>query len=158
VGAVLVAGGCGNVETKLQTIDGTGYTFSAPASWSVTRSQRQVQAAVGKKSLELIAVSRFPLLHAFRPELWAKVVHELDRAAKGIATQQNGSVTETETVKISGRQARRYAVAYDLRGKRLVERITFVLRGKTEYLLLCRYEQSGRSQACDTLMRTFRLT
>jgi hypothetical protein len=157
VGAVLLAAGCGGGQAAQKTVDGTGYTFSAPASWSVVRSQRQVQAVAGKGSLELVAVSRFPLLHMFRPELWGKVVGELDRAAEGIARQQRGSITEMKTVRISGLQARRYAFAYDLRGMKLVERLAFVLRGKTEYLLLCRYEQRKQPDACDTLLRTFRL-
>ena len=58
---------------------------------------------------------------------------------------------------LSGQRARLYEVAYDLRGKKLVERLAFVLRGKTEYLLLCRYEQRKSSDACDTLLKTFRL-
>jgi hypothetical protein len=157
-GVVLLAAGCGGGQAAQTTVAGTGYTFSAPASWPVVRSQRQVQAVAGKGSLELVAVSRFPLLHRFRPELWGKVVGELDRAAEGIARQQRGSITETKTVTISGRRARRYAFAYDLRGKKLVERLAFVLRGKTEYLLLCRYEQRKQPDACDTLLRTFRLT
>jgi hypothetical protein len=60
-------------------------------------------------------------------------------------------------VTISGRRARRNALAYDLRGNKLVEQLAFVLRGKMEYLLLCRYEQGKRSKACETLLRTFRL-
>ena len=62
----------------------------------------------------------------------------------------------TET--IAGQQARRYKIAYDLRGKKLVEALAFVLRGKTEYLLLCRYEQSKSAGACDLLLWSFRLT
>jgi hypothetical protein len=157
LGGVLLAAGCGGGHVAQRTVEGTGYTFSAPRSWPVVRSQRQVQAVAGKRSLELVAVSRFPLLHAFRPELWSKVVGELDRAAEGISQQQQGSITETKTVTISGQRARLYEVAYDLRGKKLVERLAFVLRGKTEYLLLCRYEQRKSSDACDTLLKTFRL-
>jgi hypothetical protein len=155
--AVLMASGCGGGGPSQKTLAGTGYTFSAPSSWSVARTQRQVQASAGKESLELVAVTRFRLLRAFRAELWPKVIGELDRTAKGIAEQQNGSVTETKTVTISGRRARWYTVAYDLRGKKLVERLVFVLRAKTEYFLLCRYEQGNGSKGCELLLRTFRL-
>ena len=154
---MLAAAGCGGGDAERRTVEGTGYTFSAPASWSVVRTQRQLQAVRGKGSLELVAVSRFPLVHTFKAELWPKVVRELDRAAEDIARQQHGSVIQTRTVTISGVKARRYDVAYDLRGKKLVERLAFVLRGKTEYLLLCRYEQRSTSDACDALMETFRL-
>ena len=154
---VLLVTGCGGGGLSAQTLAGTGYTFSAPGSWSVARTHRQLQASAGKESVELVVVSRFRLLRAFRPELWPKVIGELDRTAKRIAEQQHGSVTETKTVIVSGRRARRYTVAYDLRGTRLAERLAFVLRAKTEYLLLCRYEQGKRSEACDMLLRTFRL-
>lgn len=156
--AALGVAGCGGGGIEVRTLAGTGYTFSAPASWAVVRSARQLQAAEGKGSLALVAVSRFPLLHAFRADLWPRVVGELDRAADGIAAQQHGSVTESKDATISGERARRYKVAYDLRGRKLVEEIAFVLRGKTEYLLLCRYEQSGSSSACDRLMSSFSLT
>lgn len=117
-----------------------------------------MQAAEGGHSEALVAVSRFPLLHAFRPALWTKVVHELDGAADAIAHQQHGSVTDAKDVTISDRQARRYKVAYDLRGKKLVEELAFVLRGKTEYLLLCRYGQGKSHDACDALMSSFKLS
>lgn len=109
------------------------------------------------KGVALVSVERFPLLRAFRPELWEKVVPELDRAAEALARQQKGTVGDRQTVAISGRQARRYDVEYEREGKQLVERIGFVLRGKTEYLLLCRYVRGGDADACDRLLRSFRL-
>lgn len=152
-------GGCGGggATKELKLIQGTGYSFRAPAGWEIVRTARQVQAAEGGKSLRLVAVSRLPLLHVFKPELWPKVVPELDRVADSVAQQQHGSVTTAEDVKIGGETARRYLIAYDLRGKKLVETIAFVLRGKTEYELLCRYAQDASSDACDTLLRTFTL-
>lgn len=153
-----MAAGCGSgggVDAKL--VHGTGFTFEAPSSWQIVRTSRQVQAAEGGKSLALVSVSRLPLLRAFDPGLWSKVVPELDRVAAGLAHQQQGSVTESSTTHISGRDARRYRIAYDLRGKKLFEEVAFVLRGKTEYLLLCRYEQTGSRSACDRLMSSFRL-
>lgn len=157
--AVLVGAGCGSGGGKpaLKRVEGTGYRFSAPAGWEVVRTARQVQAAEGGKSLRLVAVSRLPLLHVFKPDLWPKVVPELDRVADGVAQQQHGSVTKAEDARIAGESARKYLIAYDLRGKKLIETIAFVLRGKTEYELLCRYAQEASSDACDTLLRTFTL-
>jgi hypothetical protein len=157
LGALIAAGcgGTGHADGKL--VSGTGYTFSAPKGWQIARSARQVQVADSKGAIALVAVSRFPLRHTFRPPLWPKVVRELDAAADGIARQQHGSVTDTKDVTISRERSRRYKVAYDLNGKKLVEELAFVLRGKTEYLLLCRYEQSKSHDACDTLMSSFRL-
>jgi len=157
--AAAAAAGCGGGGGEgRKIVQGTGYTFSTPRSWELVRTARQIQAVEGKHSLALVAVSRFPLLRTFRPELWNKVMKELDRAADQIAHQQQGSVTESATETIAGQQARRYKIAYDLRGKKLVEALAFVLRGKTEYLLLCRYEQSKSAGACDLLLSSFRLT
>jgi hypothetical protein len=131
-----------------------GFTFVAPADWGVSRKDREVQAARGT---QLISVTRFPLLRRFRPALWDKVVPELDRAAAAVASQQQGAVSDSRTVTVAGRQARRYDIAYTRGGKQLVERIAFVLRGKTEYLLLCRYERGGDTEACGGLLTSFRL-
>ena len=106
----------------------------------------------------MVSVTRFPLIRAYRPELWNKVVAELDRAAAAVASQQKGKLANPKTVTIGGRRARQYDIEYEHDGKQLVERIAFVLRGKTEYLLLCRYERDGNTRACDRLLATFRLT
>ena len=154
--AVLLAGGCGGGGGKPEErlIRGTGYTFSAPAAWAVVRSGREVRVS---KGVALVSVARFALLRAYRPELWEKVVPELDRAAEAVARQQAGTVGDRRAVTISGRRARRYDVDYEHEGKQLVERIGFVLSGKTEYLLLCRYERGGDTDACDRLLSSFRL-
>jgi hypothetical protein len=152
---LVACGGGGGRGDRL--VSGTGYTFEAPKGWEIVRTARQVQAAQGHGAAALVAVSRFPLLRTFRPALWNKVVHELDGAADQIARQQHGSVTESKDVSISAEQARRYKIAYDLKGRKLVEELAFVLRGKTEYLLLCRYEQSSSHAACDRVIASFKL-
>jgi len=135
-------------------VRGTGFTFVAPAGWTVARKGAEVQAAQGTL---LVSVTLFPLLRRFRPELWAKVIPELDRAASAIARQQQGMVSDSRTITIAGERARKYDVAYTGEGKQLVERIAFVLRGKREYLLLCRYERGGDTEACDGLLTSFKL-
>jgi hypothetical protein len=154
--ALLFAAGCGGggSDRPEQRVRGTGYVFSAPADWTVTRRAGEARAEQG---LALVSVRRYPLVRAFRLELWSQVVPELDRAADQVAEQQNGAVTDRRTVRISGRDARRYDVAYEHMGEQLVERLGFVLRGKTEYLLLCRYERGGDTDACDLLLATFTL-
>lgn len=134
---------------------GTGYTFSAPAGWTVVRSEEEVRSSQG---VSVLSVRRFPLVRPYRPELWPEVVQELDRAAAALARQQDGSVTDSRTTVIAGRRARVYEIAYEREGRELVERIGFVLRAKTEYLLLCRYERGGETRACERLLATFRLT
>ncbi len=154
--AVLLATGCGGGGGKTieRQIRGTGYSFSAPANWEVVRSGQEVRVSKGAR---LVSVTRFRLLRTYRPELWEKVVPELDRAAAAVARQQSGRVSEPRTVTIGGRRARRYDVVYEHEGRQLVERIGFVLRGKVEYLLLCRYESGGDTGACDRLLSSFRL-
>jgi hypothetical protein len=138
----------------MKVVQGDGFRFSAPSSWHVVRNPRGVQASEG---LQLVSVTKYPLLRRYRPELWAKVVPELDRAASELAQQQNGTVRNSDTVTIAGQRARRYDIDYTRDGKQLVERLAFVLRGKTEYLLLCRYERGGSTDACDRLLATFTL-
>lgn len=152
---MLVAGCGGRGETKVQTVRGPGYAFDAPSGWQVTRNGQELQASSGT---DLLSVTRYALLRRFRPALWDKVVPELDRAADGVARQQHGTVSARRTTTIAGLRARSYDVAYERGGRALVERIGFVLRGKAEYLLLCRYERGGDTRACAGLGATFRLT
>jgi hypothetical protein len=152
---LLLAAGCGSAPAQEGfEVRGTGFTFVAPASWRVSRKGREVQAVLGTR---LISVTHFMLQRRFRPALWSNVVPELDRAAATVSSQQQGAVTDSRTVTIGGRQARRYDISYARDGKQLVERIAFVLRGKSEYLLLCRYERGGDTEACDGLLTSFRL-
>jgi hypothetical protein len=139
---------------KGHTVRGTGFTFVAPADWGVSRKGSEIQAAQGT---QLISVTRFPLRRRFEPALWDEAVPELDRAADALARQQAGKVSDHRTVTVAGLKARRYDVDYTSEGKELVERIAFVLRGKTEYLLLCRYERGGSTEGCDGLLTSFRL-
>ena len=152
---MLFAAGCGGGGTAAErVVQGPGYRFSAPADWSVQRTVREVRASGGT---DLVSVTRFVLLRGFRPGLWDHVVPELDRAAEGVARQQNGEVTASADVSVAGRRARRYDIDFERDGDELTERIAFVLRGKTEYLLLCRYERGGETRACERLLATFTL-
>lgn len=153
---MLLLTGCGSKKAAHaeKLVRGAGYRFSAPASWAVARGGRELRVSEG---IRLVSVTRFPLVRAFRPSLWQRVVPELDRTAAAVAAQQHGEVARARTVTVGGRQARSYDVDYERDGKKLVERITFVLRGKTEYLLLCRYGRGGDTDACDRLVATFTL-
>jgi hypothetical protein len=153
--ALLLSTGCGGAgNTAERLVRGSGYRFSAPADWSLVRTGHEVRVSNG---VAVLSVTRFPLLRGYRPALWKRVVRELDRAAAGVAQQQDGTVGDFRTVTVGGRRARRYDIDYEYEGKQLVERIAFVLRGKTEYLLLCRYERGGDTDACARLLASFRL-
>jgi hypothetical protein len=153
--AAVLAAGCGGAHVPPRVLSGKGYAFSAPGDWTVTRTARSIQAAHG---LEVVSVSRFPLLRPFRAVLWPKVVPEIDRIAAGIASDQHGSVSTEVTVTIGREQARRYDIDYERGGRKLVERLGFVLQAKTEYELLCRFERGKSASACKVLFRSFRLT
>jgi hypothetical protein len=153
--AVLIATGCGASHVASKRLAGSGYSFEAPPSWTVVRAQRSVQVS---RDVQLVSVARFPLLRAYRPKLWPKVVVEIDRSAAELAAGQKGSVSSRKTLTIAGIRARRYDIAYARGGKELTERVGFVLHGKTEYELLCRFERGKDSAACDLLFRSFRLT
>jgi hypothetical protein len=150
----VVSAGCGGSGAPEQIVRGKGYTFAAPSEWSVTQAAQGRQAARGTA---LVSVTLFPLQRPYRPALWNRVVPELDRAAEAVARQQRGKIAESRNVTIAGHKGRRYDVEYEHDGKPLVERIVFLLRGRTEYLLLCRYERGGDTDACDRLLESFSL-
>jgi hypothetical protein len=135
-------------------VQGEGFRFGAPVGWKVER--RAAELLVGDGT-DLVSVTRYPLLRRFRSGQWAKVVPELDRAAAALARQQTGTIADPKTITVGGQAARRYDVLYERDGRKLTERITFVLREKTEYLLLCRYERGASTDACDRLLGSFRL-
>jgi hypothetical protein len=154
--ATLLLAGCGgggDVRAE-QRVRGAGYAFSAPADWQVIRRPMEIRLEDGT---DLLSVRRYALQREFQPELWTQVVPELDRAADQVAAQQSGTVTERKTMKIAGRNARHYRIEYEDDGKKLTEELGFVLQGKMEYLLLCRYERGGDTDACDRLLATFTL-
>jgi hypothetical protein len=139
----------------VQTVRGSGYRFSAPSSWSVHRAGREVKAISGP--VDFVGVTTFTLARAYRPSLWTKAVPALDRAAAALAAQNDGKLRARETVILASRRARRYEIDYRADGVALVERIAFVLTGRREHQLLCRFESGGDDGACRTLFSSFRL-
>jgi hypothetical protein len=158
--AVIVLGGCGGGGHKasasdVRTVGGGDYRFSAPSSWTVHRAGRHVTATSG--SVDLVGVTTFTLARAYRPALWTKAVPALDRTAAALAAQLGGKLRARETVVVADRRARRYEIDYRRDGKALVERTAFVLTGRREHQLLCRFESGGDDVACRTLFSSFRL-
>jgi hypothetical protein len=159
VALVLVLAGCGGGKGKagpanMRTVSGKGYRFLAPMSWRVRRQAATVTVASGP--VELIRVTTFPLARRYEPRLWKEAVPALDQAARELAAQLDGRVQGQATVVVAGRRARRYEIRYVRSGRRLVERTAFVLVGKREYQLLCRFEAGGDDSACRTLLNSFR--
>ncbi|HYZ77019.1 MAG TPA: hypothetical protein VE596_06550 [Gaiellaceae bacterium] len=157
--AAILLVGCGSdgskgPSAKVQDVVGVGYRFSAPSSWRVRRSGRTVAASSG--AVDLVGVTTFPLARRYEPRLWAKVAPALDRAAVQLTAQLGGRLEARETIVLAGRRARRYEIGYRRSSRRLVERTAFVLDGRREHQLLCRFQAGGDDGACRMLFRTFR--
>jgi hypothetical protein len=136
-------GGGSGSHPASRAIRGNGFVFQAPYSWHVKPI-----------STELVSVSVFPLLHPYRPALFAAVRRELDVEARQLAKQQGGSVQSSASALIAGIRSHQYELGYPIGGQDVHERISFVLRGKREFELLCRWSGSELS-ACTQLEQTF---
>jgi hypothetical protein len=151
--AALALAGCGGASAPPVTLRGDGFSFNAPGGWTVTRTGTSIGAAHGSGS---VSVTTFRLTRTNRPQLWSKAVKELDGVAAKLASQLHGTVVAGRTVQAGGTTARQYDLAFTRNGDRLVERITFVLRGRREYELLCRFEAGKDDSACAALQTSFR--
>src|SRR5688500_13445426 len=85
--ALVLLAGCGEGETKERLVRATGYAFRAPADWSLVRDGAEVRVSEG---IRLLSVLEYPLVRAYRPELWKTVVSELDDAVDKLARQKEG--------------------------------------------------------------------
>jgi hypothetical protein len=158
--AVLALAGCGGGDGEPRTVSGPGFTFSAPAGWDVDVGGRSASASPEPGATELVSVRVFRLARPFRPELWRSIEPELDRVAGELAEQLGGSIDARATVVVDGRRAKRYDIRYEREGKEIVERTAFVLKGRRELQLLCRYDAGDAEEgqrACELLFETLRV-
>lgn len=148
--------GCGGSggAPKQRTVSGPGFEFAAPGAWVVKQTPQSVAAASGERA---VSVTVFALKRTFQPRLWPGVERELDGVAKGLADQLRGRAGAGASLTVAGRHARSYDIAFSRDGHDLVEHITFVLDGKREFQLLCRYPAGVDEPACAALGSSFRL-
>jgi hypothetical protein len=165
LGALSACGGGGSSSgsSAPRTIRGNGFQFSAPGDWRVKRVGNEVTATPKPIASELESVTVFPLLRPYKPSIFPSVAKELDASAAQLATRLGGSVKERATTNVAGQRVRQYLLVYPQDKKEPKDtysgRITFVLRGKTEYELLCRWAGSeSEPDYCAQLERTFRPT
>jgi hypothetical protein len=102
-------------------------------------------------SVDLVQVTRLPLIRRYRPALFERVVPELDRAAKQLGAEAGARVVG-RTVHVLGERVRQY----DLHFSGRVEQLTFVLRGRMNFQLLCRRDADGDKAPCERLVTSFR--
>lgn len=156
-----LAAGCGGGKKAQppaatdQTVKGSGYTFSAPAGWRVFATERGVNAS-GPGSL-LLSVGVYKLVKPYAPARFDAAARELDRVAARLAAGREGKVNSKQTITVAGRKVRSYRIGYKLGGKSLSQQVTFVLRDKTEWLLVCRRGVADPDEPCARLLASFRL-
>ena len=146
-------GGGGSSETSAvsgQAVSGPGFSFRAPEGWTVKTLPTAAEARQGPSTVASVNV--LPLVKPYRLALFPRVAKELDRVASSYAASLGGTVTAKRTVEVAGRKARQYDVSHG----DLVDRITFVLRGKRNYQLSCRWRSGdGEPAACAQLVASF---
>jgi hypothetical protein len=154
--ATLLLAGCGGGSSHpaAQTVRGDSFRYQAPWGWQVSRRDTEVAASPKPGSPERVSVAVFPLLRAYDPKLFAAVARELDASAAQEAKQLKGSVTGHATMTVDGSRVRQYVITVP---NGVNEQITYFLRRKTEFELLCQWE-SGKSEPdyCKQLTSSFR--
>jgi hypothetical protein len=151
---LLLAGcGGGSNHPANQTVRADAFSYQAPWGWQISRVDSEVAASPKPGSPERVSVAVFPLLHAYESKLFAAVTKELDASAAQEAKQLKGSVTSKATTRIAGIPVRQYVLTVP---HGVNEQITYFLRRKIEFELLCQW-QSGKSEPdyCKTLTTSF---
>ena len=148
---MLVLAGCGASSTQYRVVEGRGYSFEAPVGWTLVHTPRAVGMQHG--NVDLVQVTRLPLSRRYRPQLFGAVVPELDRTATELARDAGATLQERQTLQVLGQAVRQYELSFPGH----VEQLTFVLRGKSNYQLLCRREDGADDAACKRLVSSFRI-
>jgi hypothetical protein len=153
--ATLILSACGGsgahkAQGTWTTLAGAGFRFQAPAGW---QGKAQAKVAQAAHDGELVQVSTFPLVKPYTDALFTKVDRELRARMQTVAQQTGGKVTGERTVTAADIRSH----AYDLTVGDHIDEYTFVLRGKREYLLLCRRKANGDRSFCEQLVTSFAL-
>lgn len=159
-----LAGGCGRGSTPAKTtaaptdqvVKGAGYTFTAPARWRPLATPRGMN--VSGAVWQLITVGEYKLVKPYAPDRFEATARELDGVAASLAAGRKGKVTAKQTLTVAGRPVRSYRISYTVGDESLIQQVTFVLRGTTEWLLVCRRAASDPDEPCAALLSSFTLT
>jgi hypothetical protein len=119
---------------------------------------RAVTVRPGGEGPTLASVTQLALRSEYKPSLFTKVSKELDAVTTALAQKLNGKVIARRTVVVSTIRSRQYDLAYEKEGSGLVDRITFVLKKRLEYYVLCRWAaDDGEPAACGLLQSSLRV-
>jgi hypothetical protein len=110
-----------------------------------------------------VSVAQFRLARPFEPSLWDAAVVELNDVAARLAERigPEAVVRRSGQETIAGHRARTYEIDYTREGRKLVDKVAFILDGRREYQLTCRIQvddPDAGADACDRLRSSFRLT
>jgi hypothetical protein len=145
--------GCGGASKPTsQTVVGQGFSFRAPPAWRLSREAGSVVASSGQ--IDLVEVLRYRLERAYRPALFAATSRELDNVVERLAGQIHGRLAGRSTVQVAGATATDYRVLY---GSARTLEIAFLLKGNSEYELLCRRRAADPDVVCAQLFSSFAL-
>ena len=148
----LIFAGCGGAgEGNWQQVSGEGFGFQAPSGWKVSTHDGVTSASNG--SVDLVEAVSFRLVHLYRRSRFSAAARELDSVAARLARQLHGTVRSQQSLRVAGLDARGYTIDYA--GK--TQEITFVLRGRSEYELVCRRSAGGDGAPCRRLLASFRI-
>jgi hypothetical protein len=160
--AALLLAGCGGgggdttTAAAQQRVSAAGFSVAVPDGWTAVRQARAVTLTSGQGP-ELASAIELSLRKPYRPALFAKVAAELARTTATLANGLHGTVVASRVVVVAGARAHQYDLSYTRNGADLIERITYVLRGKSEWELLCRWAGPTPPAACSTLTESFRI-
>jgi hypothetical protein len=152
VPGILAGCGGGGAKPTVQTLQGAGFRFQAPAAWTVVRNGNSVAAKHGP--VDRVEVLRFRTKKRYAPSLFPAVTRELDGVIAGLAKQLSGRVKLRSTIRIAARPVRSYRIDY---GAGKTEEIAFVFEGQTEFYLLCRRLATDPAAPCKQLFKSFSL-
>ena len=150
---VFILSACGGSATRerapTRIVQGPGFSFSVPATWTTTRTAARVVARHGDAE---VSATLFPLLKRYEPARFDAAAQELDRVARTLAEKSGGTLSESVTTVVDGRKIRAYR--YAAHGTHT--RIGFLLEGKREYQLVCAAPvQAAVEGACSLLYSSF---
>lgn len=145
---VLILAGCGGSSAppraSWHTVELASYRFQVPAGWKAAVAKDRYEA---RKDGSFVQAQAFPLVHAYRPALFAKVEPELALRMAAVAKQVGGSVGANRIVSPGGIKSH----AYDLKVDGRTDTYTFVLRDRHELQLIC----SADASVCGHLLASF---